>query len=86
MKVTAAHKFLTAKTILSKENGWKTLLPKHCAELMLDYESSYGSEVVSKIENDYGKRITGVILDLARTHVSNPEMNDVLFNAMRRVA
>lgn len=84
--ITKYHKFLTAKTILARENGWKTLLPKHCAELMLEYESSNGSEVLSKIEADYGKKIAGVVADLARTHVTNPEMNDILLKAMLRAA
>lgn len=82
--VTKYHKFLTAKTILARENGWKTLLPKHCAELMLEYEAKDGAEVLAKIEADYGKKIAGVVSDLARTHVTNPEMNDVLLNAMLR--
>lgn len=86
MKVTKYHKFLTAKTILMKADGWKTLLPKHCAELALDYEASYGSEAVASIEKDYGRKIAVVILDLARTHVSNPEMNDKLLNAMLKAA
>lgn len=84
--VTKYHKFLTAKTILSRVDGWKTLLPLHAADLMLSYEASYGTEVLSKLEADYGKKITGVIADLANTHVTNPEMNDKLFNAMMRVS
>lgn len=66
------------------KDGWKTLLPMHAAELMLQYEAANGSEVLAKIEADYGKKITGVIVDLARTHISNPEMNDKLLNAMLR--
>lgn len=84
--VTKYHKFLTAKTILSRKDGWKTLLPKHCAELMLEYEAANGAEVLAKIEADYGKKIACVVSDLARTHVMNPEMNDVLLNAMLRAS
>lgn len=84
--VNKYHKFLTAKTILSRKDGWKTLLPKHCAELMLEYESVNGSEVITKIEADYGRKVAGVVADLARTHVSNPEMNDILFNAMLKAS
>jgi hypothetical protein len=86
MKVTKYHKFLTAKTILSRVDGWKTLLPKHCAELALDYEASYGSQAVEMLQKDWGKKVCGVVLDLARTHVSNPEMNDKLLHAMLRAA
>ena len=84
--ITKYHKFLTAKQILARKDGWKTLLPSHCASLMLDYEASYGAEAVAKIEADYGRKITGVIFDLARTHVSNPAMNDILLNAMLKAA
>lgn len=84
--ITKYHKFLSPKTILARKDGWKTLLPKHCAELMLQYEASNGQEVVAKLEADYGKKITSIIVDLARTHVSNPEMNDILLNSMLKVA
>ena len=83
MKVTAAHKFLSARTILARKDGWKTLLPKHCAELLLDLEANYGAkEAYVKLASDYGQKIAQVILDLAITNVRNPEMNDKLFNAM----
>ena len=85
-KITKYHKFLTAKTILARKDGWKTLLPKHCAELMLEYESENGHEVLEKLEAAYGKKITGVIVDLAKTHITNPSMNDVLLNAMLKAA
>lgn len=78
------HKFLSAKTILARENGWKTLLPLHANELMLSYEASYGHEVLAKLEADYGKKIAGVIVDLAHAHITNPSLNDKLFNAMLR--
>lgn len=84
--VTKYHKFLTAATILSRKDGWKTLLPSHCADLMLSYEALYRSkEVFTKLEEDHGKMIAGVIVDLAHTHVTNPKMNDVFLNAMLRV-
>ena len=84
--ITKYHKFLTAKTILAKKDGWKTLLPKHAAELMLDYESYGIDNVAAKLECDYGKDVARVIVDLAHTHVTHPEMNDVLFNSMLKVA
>lgn len=84
--VNKYHKFLTAKTILARKDGWKTLLPMHCAELMLQYEASNGQEVLSKLEADYGKKITGVIVGLAKTHISNPEVNDILFKAMLKAS
>jgi hypothetical protein len=81
------HRFLSAKQILARKDGWKTLLPVHCADLMLSYEASLGSgDVLSKLEADYGKKIATVIVDLARTHVENPKMNDVLINAMLKAA
>ena len=86
MKGTKYHRVLTAKTILAKFEGGKTLLPSHCADLMMDYESSYGMDCVNRLTADYGQKIAGVVLDLARTHVSNPGMNDKLLNAMLKAA
>ena len=85
--IKSNFQFLGFTMVMAKYNN-KYLLPIQCWKYLQDSVICAGNMeyAIENITRDWGKKTCSIILDLAKTHEMNAEMNQPLFDMLRRRA